>query len=90
MHVSVCKGCYKGKLIYALIGIGYMTFGEKLDTFNESRDILEFQDAAMKMIGSISELIIGTPFYKVFPTKAYKDFLYGNNYVMEYGMHIYL
>ena len=70
-----------------------MTFGEKLDTFDESRkDLLRFQDAAIMLIGSISELINGIPLYKVFPTKAYRHFVYGMNYVVEYGMYscIYL
>ena len=66
-----------------------MTFGEKLDTFDDSRkDLLEFQDAAMKIIGSLVELTLAAPFYKLFPTKAYRDFLYGNNYILKYGMYI--
>ena len=70
-----------------IIAIGYMTFGEKLDTFDESRkDLLEFQDGTIKMIGSIAELSVGAPLYKVFPTKAYRDFVYGNNCILEHGM----
>ena len=68
-----------------------MTFGEKLDTFDESRkDLLEFQDATLTMISSMAELSIGMPLYKVFPTKAYKDFVYGSNYILEYGMYLWL
>ena len=65
-----------------------MTFGEKLDTFDESRkDLLRFQDAAIMMIEPIFELTNGIPRYKVFPTKAYRQFVYGLNYIVEYGMY---
>eukprot|EP00731_Ephydatia_muelleri_P017870 Em0010g968a len=80
---------YSALMKWAFQGIGYMTFGEKLDTFDESRkDLLRFQDAAIMLIGSISELINGIPLYKVFPTKAYRHFVYGMNYVVEYGEEI--
>ena len=49
---------------------------------------LEFQDASLKMTGSVFEL--GTSLYKVFPTKAYGEFLYGCNYITEYGMHVWI
>ena len=66
-----------------------MTFGEKLDTFDDSRkDLLEFQDAVVMMVGSVAELTLAAPFYKLFPTKAYRDFLYGNNYTLKYGMYL--
>ena len=44
------------------------------------------------MIGPVFELSNGIPLYKVFPTKAYRQFVYGMNYVLEYGMYscIYL
>ena len=72
-----------------IIGIGYMTFGEKLDTFDESRkDLLEFQDATIKFINSIAELSFGVPLYKLFHTKAYRDFVNGSNCILEYGMYL--
>eukprot|EP00731_Ephydatia_muelleri_P038436 Em0760g2a len=74
---------------WAFQGIGYMTFGEKLDTFDESRkDLLEFQDVSIKMNRSVVELTLGAPLYKLFPTKAYSDFVNGNNYILEYGMYL--
>ena len=66
-----------------------MTFGEKLDTFDESRkDLLEFQDTTIKFINSLAELSFGVPLYKLFPTKAYRDFVNGSNYILEYGMYL--
>ena len=77
------------QLCSLIIGIGYMTFGEKLDTFDESRkDLLEFQDVSIKMNRSVVELTLGAPLYKLFPTKAYSDFVNGNNYILEYGMYL--
>ena len=79
------------QLCSLIIGIGYMTFGEKLDTCTESRkDLLEFQNAAIKLIRSIFALVFGSPLYKVFPTKAYRDFVYGLNYTLKYGMYSFM
>ena len=49
-----------------------MVFGEKLDTFDESRkDLLEFQDAAIQLFLLLGKLMIEPPLYKYFPTKNY-------------------
>ena len=73
------------------IGIGYMVFGEKLDTFDESRkDLLEFQDAAIQFFLSLGKLMNEPPLYKYFPTKNYRQFVAAINCTRQHGefMHI--
>eukprot|EP00731_Ephydatia_muelleri_P017926 Em0010g1024a len=80
---------YSALMKWAFQGIGYMTFGEKMDTFDESRkDLLEFQDATIKFMNSIVDVTYGAPLYKLFPTKGYRDFVNGSNYILEYGMYL--
>ena len=44
-----------------------MTFGEKMDTFDESRtDLLEFQDVTVNLTNSIAVQTLGAPLYKLF------------------------
>ena len=64
-----------------------MVYGEKLNTFDESRkDILEFQNAASAFVESTATLITEPPFYKYFPTKTYRRFVRAISHIHEYGM----
>ena len=58
-----------------LIGIGYMTFGEKLDTFDDSRmDLQEFEKITIDYAKNIEVIVFALPLYKYFPTKPYREF----------------
>ena len=60
-----------------------MVFGEKLDTFDESRkDLLEFQTTAIEFISSIMS---SPPVYKYYPTKEYRKFVNLCNRLFEQG-----
>ena len=67
--------------------MSYMVYGEKLNTFDESRkDILEFQNAASAFVESTATLITEPPFYKYIPTKTYRRFVQAISHIHEYGM----
>ena len=70
-----------------IAGIGYMVYGEKLDTFDESRkDLLEYQDAAIEIISLLIMLQRGPPLYRYFPTKNYRRFTAAINRTIQYGV----
>ena len=63
-----------------------MVFGEKLDTFDESRkDLLEFQTTAIELISSIAMIFTSPPVYKYYPTKEYRKFVKVINKTLEQG-----
>ena len=75
------------KVNFSPPGIGYMVFGERLNTFDESRkDLMEFQNAAVKLTQSIQGLNWTGSWIKYYPTKPVRDFLEGANYIRNYGM----
>ena len=66
-----------------------MVFGEKLDSFDESRnDLLEFQDSAVQLILLLGKLMIEPPLYKYFPTKNYRHFVALINRIRQHGEFI--
>ena len=67
-------------------GISYMVFGERLDTFDESRkDLKEFQNAAVELVSLIGVLASQPPLYKYFPTKNYRRFVAAMKCTRKYG-----
>ena len=63
-----------------------MVYGERLDTFDDSKtDLLEFQNAAIQLIGSLASIGIRPPLYKVFPTPTYRRFAQALTDVHKYG-----
>ena len=68
-----------------------MVYGEKLNTFDESRkDLLEFQNAAIAFFELLFTLQIGPPLYKYFPTKTYRRFVQAITRIHEYGMFLFM
>ena len=66
-----------------------MVFGERLDTFDESRkDLQEFQNASIEAMSLVETLLNGPPVYKYFPTKTYQRFVGAINRTRQNGMHI--
>ena len=66
-----------------------MVYGEKLDTFDESRkDLLKFQNAAMEFIGLFARIGTLPPLYKYFPIKTYRRYVEAVTRVQEYGMFL--
>ena len=82
-----CLCCETASMIFMLsTGISYMVFGERLDTFDESRkDLQEFQNAAVELISLIGVLVNQPPLYKYFPTKTYRRFVAAMNCTRKYG-----
>ena len=63
-----------------------MVFGERLDTFDESKkDLLVFQNAAIELLSSMAALVNEPPVYKYFPTKNYKRFVAAINCTRQHG-----
>ena len=49
-----------------------MVFGEKQDTFDESRkDLLEYQSSVIDLISYFGRIMSSPPVYKYYPTKEY-------------------
>ena len=66
-----------------------MVFGERLNTFDESKkDLMEFQNAAVKFIQSIQGLHWTGSWIKYYHTKPVRDFLEGMDSIRKYGMFI--
>ena len=64
-----------------------MVFGERLNTFDESRkDLMEFQNAAVKFIQSLQGLSLTGSWIKYYRTKPVMDFLEGMDFIRKYGM----
>ena len=67
-----------------------MVYGERLDTFDDSKtDLQEFQNAAIQLIGSLASIANRPPLYKVFPTPTYRHFAQALTDVHKYGMFFY-
>ena len=63
-----------------------MVFGERLDTFDESRkDLQEFQNAAIELVSSVGVLMNQPPLYKYYPTKTYRRFVAAINCTRKHG-----
>ena len=63
-----------------------MIYGEKLDTFDESRkDLMEFQNATLELFLTLGMLINVPPLYKYFPTKNYRRFVAALNSARQHG-----
>ena len=70
-----------------IIGIGYMTLGEKLDTFDESKkDLQEFEKISLDYAKNVEVIVFAPPLYKYFPTKAYRDFKRATDCMYEKGV----
>ena len=64
-----------------------MVFGERLNTFDESKkDLMEFQNAAVKFIQSLQGLNWTGSWIKYYRTKPVRDFLEGMDFIRKYGM----
>ena len=60
-----------------------MVYGERLNTFDESRkDLLEFQNAVIELLARIAN---ASPLYKYFRTKIYRHFVAAVSCVHEHG-----
>ncbi|KAL5469466.1 hypothetical protein EMCRGX_G030723 [Ephydatia muelleri] len=74
---------------WAFQGICFMVYGERLDTFDDSKtDLQEFQNAAIQLIGSLASIANRPPLYKVFPTPTYRHFAQALTDVHKYGSQI--
>ena len=63
-----------------------MVYGEKLNTFDDSKtDLIEFQNAAIQLIELLSVMSSIPPLYKLFPTPTYRRFVQALNGVHKYG-----
>ena len=57
------------------IGVSYFVYGEKIDIYSGADSIQqEFIDAGVNYIRSAAEIVYALPLYKLYPTKAYKDY----------------
>ena len=57
-------------------GAAYFVFSETLDVYSGKDERLKrFQDAAIQFIGSLEMIIRSPPFYKLWPTKPYRQYL---------------
>ena len=64
-----------------------MVFGERLNTFDESKkDLMEFQNAAVKFIQSLQGFYLTGSWIKYYRTKPFRDFLQGMDFIRKYGM----
>ena len=61
-----------------------MVFGERLNTFDESKkDLMEFQNAAVKFLQSLPGLHLTGSWIKYYHTKPVRDFLEGLDFICK-------
>lgn len=64
-----------------------MVFGEKLDTFDESRkDLLEFEKISLNYSMAVGVIGTAPPLYRYFPTKPYRDYRRAHDAMYEKGV----
>ena len=62
-------------IMYTLKGVSYFVYGEKIDIYSGADSIQqEFIDAGVNYIRSAADIVYALPLYKLYPTKAYKDY----------------
>ena len=62
-------------IMYTLKGVSYFVYGEKINVYSGTDSIQqEFIDAGLSYIRSVSDIVYALPLYKLYPTKAYKDY----------------
>ena len=88
--VCVCIGLeidYSQRLI---TGVNYMVFGERLNTFDDSRkDLQEFQNASIEPMSLVDMLLNGPPVYKYCLTKNYQHFVGAINCTCKTEWYVY-
>ena len=60
---------------FSWIGVSYFVYGEKINIYSGTDSIQqEFIDAGLNYIRSVNDIAFALPLYKLYPTKAYKDY----------------
>ena len=63
LHLSKC------------VGVSYFVYGEKINVYSGADPTQqEFIDAGLEYIRSLVSITTALPLYKLYPTKAYKDY----------------
>ena len=67
-------------------GVAYFVFSERLNVYDDTDPVLkEFREAALDFIGNLAKIAMALPLYKIYPTKAYRDYLNGVNRMQSFG-----
>ena len=61
--------------MYSISGVSYFVYGEKINIYSGTDPLLrEFLEAGTAYIRSIGIIGSALPLYKLYPTKAYRDY----------------
>ena len=72
------------------VGVSYFVFNEKLDVYGSENQHKEFKELAIQFIENQTTVHLALPLYKIYPTKAYTDFLKVTRAVHQKGKCLYL
>ena len=57
------------------VGVSYFVYGEKINVYSGTDPIhQEFIDAGLEYTRSVLDITSALPFYKLYPSKAYRDY----------------
>ena len=66
--------CYPYPIFY-LAGVSYFVYGEKIKIYSGADPIQkEFMEAGLNFIRSTAAISVALPLYKIYPSKAFRDF----------------
>ena len=75
------------QLLLLPAGVSYFVFNETLDVYSGAdENVKKFQTAGIEFIESIAMIGAALPFYKLYPTKPYRNYLQKLNTVHKLGM----
>ena len=60
---------------HLIAGVSYFVFGEKIDVYSGTDPLMkEFIQAGLDYIESVGLITRALPIYRIYPTKAYRDY----------------
>ena len=66
--------------------MSYFVYGEKIELYTEpDQHQKEFMEAGLDYLASLNDIGLAMPFYRVYPTKVYRDHVRVVNRLMEVG-----
>ena len=61
--------------MYLNAGVTYFVYGENIDVYSGTIPLLkEFMEAGLDYIESIGWILLALPVYRIYPTKAYRNY----------------
>ena len=64
-------------------------YGEKIELYTEpDQHQKEFMEAGLDYLASLNDFRLAMPFYRVYPTKVYRDFVKVVNRLKEVGKQV--